>query len=81
MAPMITFGVPLTDDSLMPFGKHRGTKMERVPANYLLWLVEEMRRHRLPTNPKHEADQNDVAAYVNANRDALEKEAEEQRRD
>lgn len=77
---MISHGVPLTDDSLMPFGKHRGTKMEAVPASYLLWLVEEMRRHRLPTNPKHEADQNDVVAYVNANRNVLEKEAEEQRR-
>jgi len=28
----------LTDDSLMPFGKHKGTRMEDVPAKYLDWL-------------------------------------------
>lgn len=28
----------LTDDSPMPFGKHRGEKMSEVPASYLLWL-------------------------------------------
>lgn len=24
----------------MPFGKHKGEKMENVPASYLLWLYE-----------------------------------------
>jgi len=28
----------LTDTDLMPFGKHKGAKMEDVPASYLLWL-------------------------------------------
>ena len=28
----------LTDESLMPFGKYKGTKMANVPASYLLWL-------------------------------------------
>lgn len=28
----------LTDKSPMPFGKHRGTPMEKVPAKYLHWL-------------------------------------------
>jgi uncharacterized protein (DUF3820 family) len=28
----------LEDDSLMPFGKHEGDKMEDIPASYLLWL-------------------------------------------
>lgn len=28
----------LTDDSLMPFGKHRGEKLSEVPAQYLLWI-------------------------------------------
>lgn len=31
---------PLTDDSIMPFGKHKGKKMEDVPAGYLLKLNE-----------------------------------------
>lgn len=30
--------VPLTDESEMPFGKHKGEKMKDVPAKYLLWL-------------------------------------------
>lgn len=28
----------LTDESTMPWGVHRGSKMENVPASYLLWL-------------------------------------------
>ena len=31
----------LTDESIMPFGKHKGEKMANVPASYLLWLYEE----------------------------------------
>lgn len=31
----------LTDDSPMPFGKYEGTAMINVPAEYLLWLLEE----------------------------------------
>ena len=30
----------LTDESLMPFGKHKGEKMANVPAYYLIWLYE-----------------------------------------
>lgn len=29
---------PLKDDSPMPIGKHKGIKMEDVPASYLCWL-------------------------------------------
>ena len=28
----------LTDESLMPWGKHKGEKMANVPAKYLLWF-------------------------------------------
>lgn len=28
----------MNDQSEMPFGKHKGKKMEDVPASYLLWL-------------------------------------------
>lgn len=31
----------MTDQDLMPFGKHKGAKMEDVPASYLLWLWNE----------------------------------------
>lgn len=30
----------LNDDSLMPFGKYKGTKMGNVPAEYLMWLYD-----------------------------------------
>jgi len=30
----------LTDESLMPFGMHKGTKMANVPAKYLLFLYD-----------------------------------------
>ncbi len=30
----------LSDDSLMPFGKYKGTKMANVPASYLRWLYD-----------------------------------------
>jgi uncharacterized protein (DUF3820 family) len=28
----------LTDQSIMPYGVHKGKKMEDVPAKYLIWL-------------------------------------------
>jgi uncharacterized protein (DUF3820 family) len=28
----------LTDESPMPFGKYKGTKLANVPASYLIWL-------------------------------------------
>ena len=30
----------MTDESLMPFGKHKGEKLANVPSEYLLWLLE-----------------------------------------
>lgn len=30
----------LNDDSLMPYGKHKGEKLGNIPADYLLWLYE-----------------------------------------
>lgn len=31
----------ITDESIMPFGKHKGKKMIDVPDEYLLWLLQE----------------------------------------
>lgn len=31
----------MTDQDLMPFGKYKGEKMEKVPASYLLWLRDQ----------------------------------------
>lgn len=30
----------LTDKSPMPFGKHAGTEIANVPADYLIWMYE-----------------------------------------
>lgn len=52
----------LTDESLMPWGKHRGTKMANVPASYLLWCY---------TNGKCSYE---VSKYVQENYDVLNEE-------
>lgn len=52
----------MTDQDLMPFGKHQHEPMEKVPASYLLWLREQGCRHK------------DVAAYIEDNLAALIKE-------
>lgn len=31
----------MTDQDLMPFGKYKGERMEKVPASYLLWLRDQ----------------------------------------
>lgn len=35
----------IEDDSLMKFGKHKGTKMCNVPDYYLRWLYENGKAH------------------------------------
>ena len=30
----------MNDNSIMPYGKHKGTKLANVPAQYLIWLYE-----------------------------------------
>lgn len=55
----------LTDKSPMPFGKHRGEPMEKVPVEYLHWLW---------CNGKKEAMQCPVADYTRRNLAALKKE-------
>lgn len=50
---------PLTDDSLMPFGKYKGKPMADVPASYLLWLWNDGLKNKTATS--------DVAAYIAEN--------------
>ena len=52
----------MDDQSLMPFGKYKGRKMEDVPAEYLLWLRDQKCRER------------GVAEYIEENLSALCKE-------
>jgi len=30
----------MTDKSIMPIGKYKGQKLANIPAEYLLWLLE-----------------------------------------
>lgn len=30
-----------TDQTVMPWGKHKGQKLSELPASYLLWLFEQ----------------------------------------
>jgi len=32
---------PWTDQTLMPWGKHKGSKLVDIPPAYLLWLFEQ----------------------------------------
>lgn len=52
----------LKDDDLMPFGKFQNTKMEDVPAWYLLWLKDQ----------KPRVGDKLVRDYIEENLDALE---------
>ena len=55
-----------TDQSQMQFGKYRGQPLEKIPAKYLLWLLEQMR------------EKNDTVGlyrYLEENRTILEQEA------
>lgn len=56
----------MTDDSLMPFGKHKGKRMEDVPASYLHWWWCESGRFQIETS--------NVADYINRNLRTLEQE-------
>lgn len=58
----------LTDKSLMPYGKHQGKLMSRIPADYLLWLHGNGRCSPL------------VRAYVEDNIEALNKQIAEAER-
>lgn len=56
----------LTDNSLMPYGTHKGKRMEDVPAKYLLWLYD------------NDKCSKDVKAYIEDCMDVLEKEVKEE---
>lgn len=59
-------GRQLNDDSLMPFGKHKGLKLSEVPASYLFYLW---------TNGLETDYTSDIADYIRRNWDAFCKES------
>jgi len=60
----------LTDESLMPWGKYKGHAMEKVPAQYLLYI----HTHEDPRDRNGVKCSADVREYINDNLDALESE-------
>ena len=61
------------DDTIMPWGKHKGDAVQDVPASYLLWLDDEMKKSSSRRSPFH----NGLLVYINENRDILEKQVRE----
>jgi len=59
---------PLTDKSLMPYGKHKGVAMANVPAEYLLWMRGNI--------PQDDDLNKSIRAYIEDNIDLLEEEEE-----
>lgn len=53
----------LHDDDIMPFGKHKGTLMQDVPADYLHYLWH--------NGMKNQTETNSVAAYIKESLDVL----------
>lgn len=51
-----------TDESIMPFGIHKGKTMANVPAKYLIWLYEMDKVY------------GELKAYIQDNLDVLKKE-------
>ncbi len=64
--------MPLSKDSLFPFGKYLRTRVEDVPASYLMWAHGEIRK--LAPN-KRRFDQTLVFKYVESNIEALREKA------
>lgn len=59
----------MNDESKMPFGKYKDTKLIEVPASYLLWLYEQDDFKIAVTGPK-----GDLRRYIEENMDVLKKE-------
>lgn len=60
--------IHFTDQSLMPYGKYKGQKMANVPADYLIWLLD---------NDKCSGD---VKKYIQDNKSFLELESKQNRK-
>lgn len=64
----------LTDQCPMPLGKkYRGTPMEKVPAEYLLWMYKNL----LNNSRKLNSWEQQVYDYVTENMDVLKMEVKE----
>ena len=54
----------MTDNDLMPWGKHKGEKLANVPPEYFLWLKTQIK----PIAPnKRSLDQSLLMKYIDEN--------------
>ena len=61
----------LTDNSIMPWGKHKGKKLANIPNDYLLWLRDEIQK----TVPiRRSLDNKELLEYIEDNMDVINKE-------
>ncbi|HLI94239.1 MAG TPA: DUF3820 family protein [Puia sp.] len=51
--------IEVTDKTLMPFGKYKGTALANVPAGYLIYIYENMNLH------------DNLKTYIKKNMDVL----------
>jgi len=57
----------MEDGDVITFGKHKGKKLQDVPADYLLWLADQ---------PGFDESKPDLYDYIDRNRAVLEAELE-----
>lgn len=67
---------PLNDTDPMPFGKHKGTPMQDVPASYLHWLWtqnngRDQRTQMLSSDPVLDYIRRNLSALKLEHRDGL----------
>ncbi len=58
-----------TDQTPFPFGKHKGKTIEQVPAEYLIWCLENVKELDIG-----------IKNYINANMQGLKQEMAKRRR-
>jgi len=51
---------PMTDKDIMPMGKHKGTEMGNVPAQYLMYMYESSMFDSFPRVKQYVIDNLDV---------------------
>jgi len=65
----------MNDNSIMPFGKYKGTKLINVPASYLLWLYSQWAE-----TTQLDDNQKELKEYIEDNMKVLEMELKQEKK-
>jgi uncharacterized protein (DUF3820 family) len=65
----------MNDNSIMPFGKYKGTKLINVPASYLLWLYSQWTE-----TTQLDDNQKELKEYIEDNMKVLEMELKQEKK-